>query len=88
MYDGGSSRRDCLPENQRSDVTTKDARLLSQLIEGEDTAPSFRSLTSMERVKMRGITHHYCLVIGRVDYVYSKPKNDEHDDNRMPSSSR
>ena len=73
MYDGGSSRRDCLPENQRRDVTTKDARLLSQLIEGEHTAPSFISLTSMEHVKMREITHHYCLIIAQVDYVYSKP---------------
>ena len=66
---------------------TKDARLLFQLIVGLYRA--FIHIIDVNRTnvkKMKGITHLYCLVIDRVDSVYSKPNTDEHDDGtRSPS---
>ena len=83
----GPSRKDCPPGNQRSNMMTKDARPLCQLIVGVYTASSFIDVKSNAREKVKRITHLHCPVIDQVDSVHSKPKTVEHDDDHTPSSS-
>ena len=79
MCDERPSRKDYLPGNQRSNMTTKDARL-SQLIVGVHTVPSYPLTSNRTREKrMKGINTPLSSVIDRVDSVYSKPNTDEYD---------
>ena len=49
VHDEGPSRKDCLPEDQRNNMTMTDIYPLSQLVVAMYTAPSFIALTSIER---------------------------------------
>ena len=73
MYDEGPGRTDCPPGNQRSNMKTKDARLLCQLIVEVYTAPSDSLMSNQTHVTEENprISYLDCLEIDRVDSVYS-----------------